>query len=112
MVRYATRKTVTYLFTFASQDLLNGFKEILVCYNVALYNLTHVSYKIITYFNTHYFFHSKPSLFWDTYITNLPKHNKTRYKDSLMVDRDWEGDILEIRVRNIPSFDLRCDNDV
>lgn len=38
--------------------------------------------------------------------------DKALYKDALIVDEDWDGNISWTRVQNIPPISLWCDNDV
>ncbi|KAB2625767.1 hypothetical protein D8674_017427 [Pyrus ussuriensis x Pyrus communis] len=108
---------------FPLSALLN---EILICYDIALYNLTHASYQDITFglqkfcmlytmrksSYDHYFFQPRPNLSWFAYITDFPQQDKDWYKDILVVDGNWEGDITDIHFKNTPSFNLQLDNDM
>lgn len=91
---------------------------------VGICNLTHASFCIITCFkllnkwygadlgiqefrmlytmwksvNPHSFFQSRVSVRWPAYISDLPRHDKYWYKDVLVVEGEWEGDIFGPRV--------------
>ncbi|KAM0975971.1 hypothetical protein EV1_018705 [Malus domestica] len=109
--------------------ILNFTKEVMVVYNLILCNLKPPSYWIITSFELlnewyrvelgiqkicklytiqqsskcRYFFEARASLQWQTYITNLPKQDKDWYTDILVIEGEWEGKIIEVRVPHIPT---------
>lgn len=69
-------------------------------------------YKARKNFNGHYYFMPKPNLVQVPYILDILWQDKDWFKDILVVNGDLEGDILGVRVRNIPYPNLCLNNDL
>ncbi|RXH75638.1 hypothetical protein DVH24_039337 [Malus domestica] len=59
-------------------------------------------------FDNHYYFLARPSPVWDSYIQD----DRDWFKDILVVDKDWEGTINEVRVRALHSLNLEFNNEL
>lgn len=57
--------------------------------------------------NTWYYFQNRFALQSSIYITNLLGQDKDRYKDILLVEGDWEGDIYRPRVPLKPESNVK-----